>query len=187
MLDENGKAAVMAMGCYGIGISRVVAAAIEQNHDEAGIIWPDAMAPWQVVVCVINPKGDAAVADAAASLLQELRDAGLDAALDDRGLRPGAMFADMELIGIPHRVVVSERGLAAGTYEYRSRRQRSGKPGQGLPAAAPAGLIGKRPGPAPVFFCRGLPRYCSGHNPVKITATASACRHGMTRLHLCCD
>jgi prolyl-tRNA synthetase len=122
VLDENGKAAVMAMGCYGIGISRVVAAAIEQNHDDAGIIWPDAMAPWQVVVCVINPKGDAAVAEAAAGLLQELRDAGLDAALDDRGLRPGAMFADMELIGIPHRVVVSERGLAAGTYEYRSRR-----------------------------------------------------------------
>jgi len=122
VLDENGKAAVMAMGCYGIGISRVVAAAIEQNHDDAGIIWPDAMAPWQVVVCVINPKGDAAVADAAANLLQELREAGLDAALDDRGLRPGAMFADMELIGIPHRVVVSERGLAAGTYEYRSRR-----------------------------------------------------------------
>ncbi|MBR7539249.1 proline--tRNA ligase, partial [Mycobacterium tuberculosis] len=90
---------VMAMGCYGIGISRVVAAAIEQSHDDAGIIWPDAMAPWQVVVCVINPKGDAAAADAAANLLQELRDAGLDAALDDRGLRPGAMFADMELIG----------------------------------------------------------------------------------------
>ena len=122
VLDENGKAAVMAMGCYGIGISRVVAAAIEQNHDDAGIIWPDAMAPWQVVVCVINPKGDAGVADAAAGLLQELRDAGLDAVLDDRGLRPGAMFADMELIGVPHRVVVSERGLAAGTFEYRSRR-----------------------------------------------------------------
>lgn len=122
VLDENGKAAVMTMGCYGIGISRIVAAAIEQNHDDAGIIWPEAMAPWQVVVCVINPKGDAAVAEAAAALLQELRDAGLDAALDDRGLRPGAMFADMELIGVPHRVVVSERGLAAGTFEYRARR-----------------------------------------------------------------
>ncbi|WP_312707786.1 proline--tRNA ligase [Stenotrophomonas sp.] len=121
VLDENGKAAVMTMGCYGIGISRVVAAAIEQNHDDAGIIWPEAMAPWQVVVCVINPKGDASVAEAAAALLQELREAGLDAALDDRGLRPGAMFADMELIGVPHRVVVSERGLAAGTYEYRAR------------------------------------------------------------------
>lgn len=121
VLDENGKAAVMAMGCYGIGISRIVAAAIEQNHDDAGIIWPDAMAPWQVVVCVINPKQDESVSAAAAELLAELQAAGLDAALDDRGLRPGAMFADMELIGIPHRVVVSERGLAAGTFEYRSR------------------------------------------------------------------
>jgi len=121
VLDENGKAAVMAMGCYGIGISRIVAAAIEQNHDEAGIIWPAAMAPWQVVVCVINPKQDEAVTTAAAELLAQLQAAGLDAALDDRGLRPGQMFADMELIGVPHRVVVSERGLAAGTYEYRSR------------------------------------------------------------------
>ncbi|WP_411849832.1 proline--tRNA ligase [Stenotrophomonas sp. LGBM10] len=122
VLDENGKAAVMAMGCYGVGISRIVAAAIEQNHDDAGIIWPDAMAPWQVVVCVINPKQDETIAAAAAELLAELQAAGLDAALDDRGLRPGAMFADMELIGVPHRVVVSDRGLAAGTYEYRARR-----------------------------------------------------------------
>ncbi|PKH69980.1 proline--tRNA ligase [Stenotrophomonas sp. Betaine-02u-21] len=121
VLDENGKAAVLSMGCYGIGISRIVAAAIEQNHDEVGIVWPEAMAPWQVVVCVINPKADAAVSGAAAELLESLRAGGLDAALDDRGLRPGAMFADMELIGIPHRVVVSERGLAAGTFEYRSR------------------------------------------------------------------
>ncbi len=121
VLDENGKAAVLSMGCYGIGISRIVAAAIEQSHDEVGIVWPEAMAPWQAVVCVINPKGDAAVSAAAAELLESLRAGGLDAALDDRGLRPGAMFADMELIGIPHRVVVSERGLAAGTFEYRSR------------------------------------------------------------------
>ncbi|MFG3448686.1 MULTISPECIES: proline--tRNA ligase [unclassified Stenotrophomonas] len=121
VLDENGKAAVMAMGCYGIGISRIVAAAIEQNHDDAGIIWPDAMAPWQVVVCVINPKQDEGVANAAVELLGQLQAAGLDAALDDRGLRPGSMFADMELIGVPHRVVVSERGLAAGTFEYRAR------------------------------------------------------------------
>ena len=121
VLDENGKAAVLSMGCYGIGISRIVAAAIEQNHDEVGIVWPEAMAPWQVVVCVINPKADAAVSAAATELLESLRAGGLDAALDDRGLRPGAMFADMELIGIPHRVVVSERGLAAGTFEYRSR------------------------------------------------------------------
>ena len=122
VLDENGKAAVLSMGCYGIGISRIVAAAIEQNHDDAGIIWPDAMAPWQVVVCVINPKGDETVSAAATDLLETLQASGIDAALDDRGLRPGAMFADMELIGIPHRVVVSERGLAAGTYEYRERR-----------------------------------------------------------------
>jgi len=121
VLDENGKAAVLAMGCYGIGISRIVAAAIEQNHDDAGIIWPDAMAPWQVVVCMINPKQDETVSATAADLLAQLQAAGLDVALDDRGLRPGAMFADMELIGVPHRIVVSERGVAAGTFEYRAR------------------------------------------------------------------
>ncbi|MGO0999928.1 proline--tRNA ligase [Lysobacter sp. CA196] len=122
VLDETGKAATPAMGCYGIGVSRIVAAAIEQNHDEAGIAWPEAMAPWQAVVCVINPKNDAAVSEAAQALYRELLAAGVDAALDDRGLRPGAMFADMELIGVPHRVVVSERGLAAGSFEYRHRR-----------------------------------------------------------------
>jgi len=122
VLDETGKAATPAMGCYGIGVSRIVAAAIEQNHDTNGIIWPVPMAPWAVAVCVINPKSDAAVNDAAEQLLQELQAAGIEAVLDDRGLRPGAMFADIELIGIPHRVVVSERGLAAGTFEYRARR-----------------------------------------------------------------
>ena len=121
VLDETGKAATPAMGCYGIGVSRMVAAAIEQNHDEAGIIWPAPMAPWAVAVCVINPKKDAAVGAAAEALLADLQAAGLDAVLDDRGLRPGAMFADIELIGIPHRVVVSERGLAAGTFEYKAR------------------------------------------------------------------
>ncbi|KRG43582.1 proline--tRNA ligase [Stenotrophomonas panacihumi] len=121
VLDENGKAATPSMGCYGIGVSRIVAAAIEQNHDAAGIVWPAPMAPWEAVVCVINPKNDANVAAASESLLAELLDAGVDAVLDDRGLRPGAMFADMELIGIPHRIVVSERGLAAGTFEYRAR------------------------------------------------------------------
>ena len=121
VLDEAGKAVHPAMGCYGIGVSRIVAAAIEQNHDEAGIRWPEAMAPWRAVVCVINPKGNAEVAAAADALYRELVDAGVDAALDDRGLRPGPMFADIELIGIPHRVVVSERGLAAGTFEYRAR------------------------------------------------------------------
>jgi len=121
VLDDTGKATVPAMGCYGIGVSRIVAAAIEQNNDEAGIVWPVPMAPWAVAVCVINPKKDAAVDAAAESLLAQLQAAGLDAVLDDRGLRPGAMFADIELIGIPHRVVVSERGLAAGTFEYRAR------------------------------------------------------------------
>jgi prolyl-tRNA synthetase len=122
VLDENGKSQVMHMGCYGIGVSRIVAAAIEQNFDERGICWPEAMAPWPVAVCVINPKNDPKVAAAAEALYTELRGAGIDACLDDRGLRPGPMFADMELIGIPHRVVVSERGVTAGTYEYRARR-----------------------------------------------------------------
>ncbi|MCA1714839.1 MAG: proline--tRNA ligase, partial [Gammaproteobacteria bacterium] len=110
VLDANGKAVAPAMGCYGIGVSRIVAAAIEQNHDEAGILWSAAMAPWQVAVCMINPKGDAAVTAAAEALYREFNAAGIDTVLDDRGLRPGAMFADIELIGIPHRVVVSERG-----------------------------------------------------------------------------
>ena len=121
VLDEAGKAVHPAMGCYGIGVSRIVAAAIEQNHDAAGIVWPAPMAPWQAVVCVINPKHNADVAAAAEALYRELAEAGIDTALDDRGLRPGSMFADIELIGIPHRIVVSERGLAAGTFEYRAR------------------------------------------------------------------
>lgn len=120
--DEQGKAQVMYMGCYGVGVSRIVAAAIEQNFDANGIIWPEPMAPYKVAVCVINPKGDAAVTAAAVGLYEQLQAAGVEAILDDRGLRPGAMFADIELIGIPHRVVVSERGLAAGTFEYRARR-----------------------------------------------------------------
>ena len=121
VLDTNGKAVHPAMGCYGIGVSRIVAAAIEQNHDDNGILWPAAMAPWQVAVCVINPKNDPNVAAAADALYAELNARGLDAVLDDRGLRAGSMFADIELIGIPHRVVVSGRGLEAGTFEYRAR------------------------------------------------------------------
>lgn len=123
VLDDQGKMRTMYMGCYGIGVSRIVAAAIEQRHDEAGIVWPEAMAPWRVAVCVINPKNDAAVSEAAESLYQALSQAGIDTVLDDRGLRPGPMFADMELIGIPHRVVVSSRGLEAGTFEYRARAE----------------------------------------------------------------
>jgi prolyl-tRNA synthetase len=121
VLDNNGKMATMYMGCYGIGVSRIVAAAIEQRHDAAGMIWTDAMAPWRVAVCIINPKNDPVVAEAAESLYQELAQAGIDTVLDDRGLRTGPMLADMELIGIPHRVVVSGRGLEAGTFEYRAR------------------------------------------------------------------
>jgi prolyl-tRNA synthetase len=127
VLDENGKAQVMLMGCYGIGVSRIVAAAIEQCHDEAGIIWPEAMAPWRVAVCMINPKGLPEVTEAAEALYRKLQDQGVEVVLDDRGLRPGAMFADMELIGIPHRVVVSERGVAAGTLEYRARNAAESK------------------------------------------------------------
>jgi prolyl-tRNA synthetase len=121
VLDDQGKKQVMLMGCYGIGVSRIVAAAIEQRHDDAGIIWPEPMAPWRVAVCVINPKQSPEVEAAAQSLYNELTARGIETAWDDRGLRPGAMFADMELIGIPHRVVVSERGLASGTLEYRAR------------------------------------------------------------------
>ena len=123
VLDDQGKAQVMAMGCYGIGVSRIVAAAIEQRHDEAGMLWPEAMAPWRIAICVINQKNVAAVDEAAEALYQALNQRGIETVLDDRGLRPGAMFADMELIGIPHRVVVSERGIAAGTLEYRARAE----------------------------------------------------------------
>lgn len=122
VLDRNGKAHTPLMGCYGIGVSRIVAAAIEQGHDERGIIWPEPMAPWQVAICVIPGKSGDSVMQAAEALYRELSERGMDVVLDDRGLRPGAMFADMELVGIPHRIVVSERGLAAGTFEYRGRR-----------------------------------------------------------------
>jgi prolyl-tRNA synthetase len=122
VLDESGRAQVLHMGCYGIGVSRIVAAAIEQNHDEAGIIWPEPMAPWRVAICIINPKDDPAVTAAAEALYADLTGRGIEVVLDDRGLRPGPMFADIELIGIPHRVVVSERGLRSGTFEYRGRR-----------------------------------------------------------------
>jgi prolyl-tRNA synthetase len=123
VLDDQGKAQVMMMGCYGIGVSRIVAAAIEQSHDEAGIIWPETMAPWRVAVCIINPKNLPDVRAAAETLYRKLEERGIETVLDDRGLRPGQMFADLELIGIPHRVVVSERGLAAGTLEYRRRSE----------------------------------------------------------------
>ena len=121
-LDEAGKPQPMEMGCYGIGITRLPAAAIEQNHDERGIIWPDAIAPFTVVVCPIGMDRSADVRAAAQKLHDELVAAGVDVMLDDRGERPGAMFADWELIGVPHRVVISERGLKEGQLEYQHRR-----------------------------------------------------------------
>lgn len=121
-LDESGKPQVMEMGCYGIGVTRILGAAIEQSHDERGIIWPASMAPFEVVLCPIGADRSPEVAQAAQRLHDELNAVGVDVMLDDRGERPGAMFADWELIGIPHRVVISARGLAEGQLEYRGRR-----------------------------------------------------------------
>ncbi len=121
-LDETGKPQLMEMGCYGIGVTRLPAAAIEQNHDERGIIWPDAIAPFTVVICPIGMDRSADVKAAAEKLHDELQAAGVDVMLDDRGERPGAMFADWELIGVPHRVVISDRGLKDGQLEYQHRR-----------------------------------------------------------------
>ncbi|HSV52639.1 MAG TPA: proline--tRNA ligase [Burkholderiaceae bacterium] len=121
-LDESGKPQFMEMGCYGIGITRLPAAAIEQNHDDRGIIWPDAIAPFSVVLCPIGPDRSPEVKAAAEKLYAELLDSGVDVMLDDRGERPGAMFADWELIGVPHRVVISDRGLKEGQFEYQHRR-----------------------------------------------------------------
>jgi len=121
-LDVNGKPQFMEMGCYGIGITRLPAAAIEQNHDARGIIWPDALAPFTVVICPISPDRFAEVKTAADALYAELLAAGVDVILDDRGERPGAMFADWELIGVPHRITLGDRGLKDGMVEYQHRR-----------------------------------------------------------------
>lgn len=122
-LDENGKPQPFEMGCYGIGVTRILGAAIEQNHDERGIIWPASIAPFQVVVCPIGYDRSEDVKAAADRLHDDLAALGLDVVLDDRGERPGAMFADWELIGVPQRVVVSDRGLKAGTVEVQGRRE----------------------------------------------------------------
>lgn len=121
VLDEQGKAQVMTMGCYGIGISRVVAAAIEQNHDERGILWPEAIAPFQLALLPLNAAKSPKAMEVAERLYTELQGLGVEVLLDDRDVRPGVMFADMELIGIPHRLVISDKGLAAGQLEYRAR------------------------------------------------------------------
>ena len=121
-LDEDGRARTLEMGCYGIGVSRIAAAAIEQNHDENGIIWPDAIAPCKVALLPMNAHRSGRVRDRADALYEELRAAGIEVLLDDRAVRPGVMFSEMDLIGIPHRFVLGERGLDKGTIEYRSRR-----------------------------------------------------------------
>ncbi|HEY8049751.1 MAG TPA: His/Gly/Thr/Pro-type tRNA ligase C-terminal domain-containing protein, partial [Ramlibacter sp.] len=121
-LDEGGKPQVMQMGCYGIGVTRLPAAAIEQNNDERGIIWPDAIAPFTVVICPIGMDRSAEVKSAAQQLHDDLAAAGIDVMLDDRGERPGVMFADWELVGVPHRIVISDRGLKEGQVEYQHRR-----------------------------------------------------------------
>ena len=123
-LDVNGKPQFMEMGCYGIGITRLPAAAIEQNHDERGIIWPDSLAPFTVVLCPISPDRFPDVKAAADTLYEALMEAGIDVILDDRNERPGAMFADWELIGVPHRVTLGDRGLKEGMVEYQHRRDK---------------------------------------------------------------
>jgi prolyl-tRNA synthetase len=122
VLDEGGRQVTMTMGCYGIGVSRVVGAAIEQHNDERGIIWPTAIAPFTLALIPMQMKKSERVREAAEGLYEALRQAGVDVLFDDRDARPGVMFADMELIGIPHRVVIGERGLDNGEVEYRGRR-----------------------------------------------------------------
>jgi prolyl-tRNA synthetase len=138
VLDEQGKALTMYMGCYGIGVTRVVAAAIEQNHDANGIVWPESLAPFKVVLVPINYQKSAKVQETADALYRDFNAAGIDVLLDDRDARPGVKFADSELLGIPHRIVIGERTLAAGNLEYRDRRETESRE---IPAADPVGYI----------------------------------------------
>jgi prolyl-tRNA synthetase len=121
-LDESGKLQTAEMGCYGIGVTRIVAAAIEQNYDPRGIVFPLAIAPFQVGIVPIGAAKSAAVRENAEHLHRELAAAGVDVLLDDRDERPGVMFADMDLIGVPFRIVIGERGLKAGEFEFKARR-----------------------------------------------------------------
>ena len=122
VLDDAGNAQMMFMGCYGIGVTRVVAAAIEQNHDANGILWPDAIAPFQVVLVALNYQKSALVQETADRLYRDFITAGIEVLLDDRDARPGVKFADSELLGIPHRITIGERTLGNGKLEYRRRR-----------------------------------------------------------------
>ena len=141
VLDENGKETVMTMGCYGIGVSRIVAAAIEQHHDNQGIIWPNSLAPFHVAVLGMNQKKSQRVREACVELYRELLDAGLEVIFDDRDVRPGVMFADMELIGIPHRVVIGEKNLDQGLVEYRAR---SGGKNENIPRSEIVAFLKKQ-------------------------------------------
>jgi prolyl-tRNA synthetase len=138
VLDDQGKAVTMFMGCYGIGVTRVVAAAIEQNHDANGIIWPEAIAPFQVVLVPMNYQKSTLVQEKTDALYREFNAAGIDVLLDDRDARPGVKFADAELLGIPHRIVIGERSLNAGNLEYRHRRETESTE---ISAADPVGYI----------------------------------------------
>jgi len=138
VLDENGKSTVTSMGCYGIGITRVVAAAIEQNNDDRGIYWPDSLAPFQLVICPLNYNKSEAVKLAADKLYADCLKRGIDVLIDDRPVRPGVIFSDMELIGVPHRIVLSERGLKAEQFEYKGRRDESS---QDLPLSDLSGFL----------------------------------------------
>jgi prolyl-tRNA synthetase len=131
-LDEEGKTCFFEMGCYGIGVTRIVGAAIEQNHDDRGIIWPDPIAPFRLAIVPLGYRRSDAVRRAADDLYEALSRAGVDVLLDDRDERPGVLLADVELVGIPHRVVIGERGLKDGTIEYQTRRDTAATP---IPAA----------------------------------------------------
>ena len=137
-LDEKGQPAPMQMGCYGIGVTRILGAAIEQNFDDKGIIWPDAIAPFELVLCPMGYDRSDLVKTETDRLYAELQAAGVDVIVDDRGLRPGAMFADWELVGVPHRVVIGERGLKEGNLEYQGRRDAEAT---AVPAADMVGFI----------------------------------------------
>jgi prolyl-tRNA synthetase len=124
-LDAGGQSHVLEMGCYGIGVTRIAAAAIEQNHDERGILWPEPLAPFAVAIAPVGYDRNEAVRALADRLHDELEAAGVEVLLDDRGERPGVMFADLELIGIPHRITIGDRGLKEGNVEYQARRDAS--------------------------------------------------------------
>jgi len=126
-LDQNGKSRPFEMGCYGIGVTRIVGAAIEQNHDDRGIVFPDAIAPFQVALVAIGYRKSNSVREASESLYRELSESGIEVLFDDRDERPGVMFADIELIGIPHRIIVGERSLKEGVVEYQDRLNREAR------------------------------------------------------------